>query len=380
MNERSLSKWESSTAEVLGRLKNALWMDVAPALERVILLLDELRAWQRWPAKFGAYDFDLAALDRAVALAKQVIKVSAVLERLTSEEEKCFAEFSGWLRYELEKVSALDGGDVRPRAAFQPRPVAHYLHHCLTESGLSPYLSFGLGSSPLESSVELTQVRAWLDGLGGNPGPNRDGAESEGLSSMLRRMKEELRGQLDAVRVGKTAEAAPLTAGDTWTEAMPVPAKAPSGDEAPIALPALLHVLAETVSGVMQRAVEQVGQACVVDPPIVVGLLTEPQPGELPRRVRSWTIREREEVVLFQAWIDAGVGEPSLDCYCLPYLIDPDDVSPHPASSVCPSPALRLLVFHRPRLSPNHRQPASSRHWLGPPRRQPPRARRRRPL
>lgn len=48
MNERSLNKWESSTADVLARLKNCLWMDVCPAIERAILLLDELKAWSKW--------------------------------------------------------------------------------------------------------------------------------------------------------------------------------------------------------------------------------------------------------------------------------------------------------------------------------------------
>lgn len=319
MNERSLAKWESSTAEVLSRLKNALWMSVCPALERTIILLDELRAWHRWPAHFAAYDFDRAGLDSAVGLAKQVVRVAAVLEREVAEEERCFGEFGAWMKYELEKVAAADGSDVSPRASFEPRPVAHYLRHCLTESAVSPFLAFGLSTASLDSSVELKEVRAWVQGLEGHglagKSSGGDGVwQGEGLEGVLKRT-EELRGQLFAQW---TASRGPVNTEGSHDEGGSTRAAERSAVEGPVALPALLHVLVETVSGVMERAIGKVGKAEAVGEPVVVGLMTEPDPANLPGRVKSRLIEQGGEVVLLQAWIDAGSRELRLEVPPLP--------------------------------------------------------------
>jgi len=311
MNERSLAKWESSTAEVLARLKNCLWMDVCPAVERVVLLIDELKAWHKWPQHFAGYSLDRLAMDQAVEVAKQVVRAAAVLERMAAEEERCFAELSAWLRFELEKVSAADGSDVHPRACFEPRPVAHYLHNCLTDSAISPFLAFGLSTSPLDSSVELKEVRTWLAGLS-EPKLVRvslgagDAGEKETLETMAKRMKEELKGQLDAQWAAGACAGAGVGVGGGMTEAMPARVTEPATGKGPAALPALLHVLVETVAGVMERAIGKIGQGVVVGEPTVIGLITEPDPTNLPRRIKSRIIKEGTEVVLLQAWVDGG--------------------------------------------------------------------------
>lgn len=48
MNERVLSKWETTTASALEDLRKAAFASVVPAVERVVVLVDELRAWADW--------------------------------------------------------------------------------------------------------------------------------------------------------------------------------------------------------------------------------------------------------------------------------------------------------------------------------------------
>lgn len=48
MNERGLTKWEGATAQALDKLKGVGFMSVQPALERVVLLVDEMKGWERW--------------------------------------------------------------------------------------------------------------------------------------------------------------------------------------------------------------------------------------------------------------------------------------------------------------------------------------------
>lgn len=52
MNERVFSKWESTTASALEKLRIAAFMNVVPATEHIVLLLDELKAWSLWYAPF----------------------------------------------------------------------------------------------------------------------------------------------------------------------------------------------------------------------------------------------------------------------------------------------------------------------------------------
>lgn len=47
-NERGFTKWESATTAALEKLKTVGFMSVVPSVERVILLLDELRSWAIW--------------------------------------------------------------------------------------------------------------------------------------------------------------------------------------------------------------------------------------------------------------------------------------------------------------------------------------------
>ncbi|GAA6047339.1 hypothetical protein JCM3770_001895 [Rhodotorula araucariae] len=307
MNERGLVKWEGAMALALERLRRVGWMSVAPAMERVVLLLREVDAWAQWPDKFAPYAFAREDVLRATELAKEAIRVSARLQREVEEEERCFKQFSIWLRYELDKVAAQEGAEVRPLAAFLPLPVSSYIQHRLapTAATLAPFLAFGLASAPLKGNKEIEAVEAWAAalpvgtralrdaerglgaGMGAEDGDDTDGAR---LDSLLRRMAEELQGQIDADELASAASARPLppvlhapftqsprSAAGAPSEFAPFPrplasAAAPADPDAaprpaapatpgeqrsvsPTSLPALLHLAARLVGGVMDGAV-----------------------------------------------------------------------------------------------------------------------------
>lgn len=48
MNERALTKWESTTVTALEKLKAVTFQSVTPAVEHVILLLEEVKSWADW--------------------------------------------------------------------------------------------------------------------------------------------------------------------------------------------------------------------------------------------------------------------------------------------------------------------------------------------
>lgn len=189
------------------------------------------------------------------------------------EEERCFSSFAHWLRFELEKVAQQDGSDVRPLARFQPLPVAHYIRHCLpADAGaIGPLLSFGLATAPLELNVDLRAAEDWFDALGGD-----QELEGEGLRGVMRRMKEELKGQADAAKVERTRPRASTTTQLDRDKERPgrIVDRATSSKSTrtePTSLPVLLHLLAGKLAGALEHAMATVGNSATVREQVQLG-------------------------------------------------------------------------------------------------------------
>ncbi|KAL8283158.1 hypothetical protein RQP46_005936 [Phenoliferia psychrophenolica] len=166
MNERVLAKWEATTATALEKLRHAAFASVGPAIERAVVLLDEILAWSSWPEKFSTFSLSAPLISASLQTLSLLLSLSTSLEVLALEEERSFSSFWHWLRFELEKVALQDGSDLRPLARFQPIPVAHYIRHCLPvdAGGIAPLLNFGLGDAM--RSVGRSAVVAEEVGLG----------------------------------------------------------------------------------------------------------------------------------------------------------------------------------------------------------------------
>ncbi|CDR39216.1 RHTO0S04e02916g1_1 [Rhodotorula toruloides] len=207
MNERVLVKWEQAMGAALERLRKVAWMSVIPALERIVVMLKEVEAWSLWPDKFAPYSFSQVEVRQVICLACKAIAAMARMQREVEEEERCFKQFGAWLHFELDKVAQQEGSEIRPLANFFPLPVSHYVRHCLPATGsqISMYLSFGLATAPLSANGDLRAAEEWLNSrtaqsARSDQAVQRSSAESAGasLKEMLKRMAEELRGQVDA--------------------------------------------------------------------------------------------------------------------------------------------------------------------------------------
>ncbi|SCV68825.1 BQ2448_946 [Microbotryum intermedium] len=340
MNEKSLSKWQGSMAQVLQRLKAVPYMSIQPAVERTVLLLEEVESWAMWKEKWGEFGLDLGEVRRCLRLGTEVVKACARLERVVVEEERCFDAFGAWLHYELEKVAAQEGSEIVPVANFTPLPVAHYIRHCLpTEvNSILPFLNFGPFSASLDANLDLIRARKWIDEIEvvGRRKKTKEEGEEE-LVGLLKRMKEELKGQITAERVTAMADneegrggelekegllgaeglEPPFKPGDEamGDDVVPLPPnpgthladKEKPEKDVPMSLPILLHLLAGRVARIMDEAITKVGAPHVEPEP-------EPQRGEIVARVMATTSREgvlyREHIIrttVSRVWIDGDI-------------------------------------------------------------------------
>ncbi|KAM0793203.1 hypothetical protein ACM66B_000673 [Microbotryomycetes sp. NB124-2] len=299
MNERSLDKWISTTEEALNKLRQNTLASIQPAIERIILVLDELKGWTLYKEKFAEYGLRASWIGKGVLLACEIIKASVKFETLIVEEHRCFNEFVAWIRYEFERVAQQEGSGPRPSANYRPVPVAHFIRRSLSESAVSPFLDFGMATTPLDSNAILKAGQAWLDSVEIDERtfePVDDEVDwPDKLDKLVRRLKEELQGQFDAEDLERTdAERAqprlslssiPVPFSKTESRAMPPfpdsdaqsrarerPEREKEVDmldtrsrpvstlSTPSSLPVLLHLLAELVSTNLQLSVQSVGR------------------------------------------------------------------------------------------------------------------------
>ncbi|CDO71553.1 hypothetical protein BN946_scf184911.g23 [Trametes cinnabarina] len=134
MSERSLQKWETTMTEALTKLRDFSEKRVAPACQRLRLLLQEVQGWAALP-QYAVCNFDTKEIDTCLAMIARAIVSTAWLAATARKELIRFKEFMKWLRYEIARVNATDH--------HQPRP-----QHDILE--VNEYLTSGLVVSQLD--------------------------------------------------------------------------------------------------------------------------------------------------------------------------------------------------------------------------------------
>ncbi|GAA5923221.1 uncharacterized protein JCM15063_003574 [Sporobolomyces koalae] len=323
MNERGLVKWEQEMGIALDRMKRVGWMSVVPALERAIILLLEVDAWARWPAKFDMYRFDRKTILKAIEVAKEVIKATVRLQPVVEEEERCFKAFSIWLHYELDKLAQQEGSEVRPVAAFHPVPVSSYIQHSLSAqtSPIDPFLTMGLASMTLAQNSFLTSGQKWVDQLEVNQG--RESVTRESFEAMSKRLSEEFKGQKERDELesqGRSTVGAETGSRNDQSFAIESPATAPFAKTAssqvedirppalgasetnaqppPASISVLLHLVGKLVGETMSTAVRRVGSRAFVDFRVLRGSC-ETAAAKGPR-LRTTTLSDQR---MCEAWV-----------------------------------------------------------------------------
>ncbi|KAL5495217.1 hypothetical protein ACEPAI_680 [Sanghuangporus weigelae] len=157
-SERGFQKWETSVGEALLELRDYSETRVAPACQRLHLLLEEARGWSLLPDLYGKYEFSTEEVDECLALAGRTIVLAAWLAATARQELNRFAEFQGFLRYETNRLNAADATPI-PRHDIME--VNEYLMSGLVVSSIDkwfvgPAPQFSLDSiAPASSTMDL---------------------------------------------------------------------------------------------------------------------------------------------------------------------------------------------------------------------------------
>lgn len=98
MTNRTVTKWEGSMLAAFSTVQKLVLQSIAPALERVMLVVAELEAWAADTAEVGVL-LDEKETTRAVALTRGLLMLVENM-RLDAETEYAAAdEWCKWLRY-----------------------------------------------------------------------------------------------------------------------------------------------------------------------------------------------------------------------------------------------------------------------------------------
>ncbi|RXK35659.1 hypothetical protein M231_07089 [Tremella mesenterica] len=175
---RAMTKWEMSALTGFKAIGKVISESITPALEYLILLLEELRGWSLLPSS----EIDKTSVIRTLDAASGM---TVLMERIRQEAEAemlASADFIKWLKYEIARTTSHDPNtDTLPSTTYDVKTVWSFLTHGFLGSTLSSYFPQGATklSDPLpveastQSSVSSTSLKdvlkTTLQGLSHHP-------------------------------------------------------------------------------------------------------------------------------------------------------------------------------------------------------------------
>ncbi|KLO20277.1 hypothetical protein SCHPADRAFT_918366 [Schizopora paradoxa] len=163
-SDRGLQKWESMVGEALLKLRDYSEKRVAPACQRLHLILEEVRGWSLLPQLYGSFEISVEEIDECLNLAAQAIVLASWLAAVARQELFRFTEFMLFLRYETGRLSSPDGTHVPRHDILE---VNEYLMSGLAASSIDkwfigpvPHFSPGLLATPHTDSLRTSIDRA----------------------------------------------------------------------------------------------------------------------------------------------------------------------------------------------------------------------------
>ncbi|KAJ9120779.1 hypothetical protein QFC22_002712 [Naganishia vaughanmartiniae] len=111
LTDGALNKWMSAYDDSVEYIHQTLSYGVFPALERLILLLEELKGWSMY--KRG-YDLNLETSDveECIEWARYLAIRVMDMSRDVTHEAEAFREFGKWLKYEISRATMQDAEDL----------------------------------------------------------------------------------------------------------------------------------------------------------------------------------------------------------------------------------------------------------------------------
>ncbi|GLB36171.1 putative DEAD-domain-containing protein [Lyophyllum shimeji] len=114
LSERGIQKWESTMTEALVKLRDYSEKRIAPACQRLHLVLEEIQGWAQLP-RFAFYELSLPDIKVCIDLTGRTIILAAWLAAIARRELARFREFINWLRFETSAANPANDNAPHPR-------------------------------------------------------------------------------------------------------------------------------------------------------------------------------------------------------------------------------------------------------------------------
>ncbi|KAK7058948.1 hypothetical protein VNI00_001572 [Paramarasmius palmivorus] len=172
MSERGIQKWESTVGEALIKLRDYSERRLAPACQRLHVVLEEVKGWSCLPMLFPSFGIPTDAVEECLTQVKRAIVLASWLAAAARRELSCFKEFVAWLRFEIASTNQ-SNETTPPPMLHDILEVNQYLMAGLEVSsidqwfmGATPNFSFdelGVPPEDLQLPNALKQARETLD-------------------------------------------------------------------------------------------------------------------------------------------------------------------------------------------------------------------------
>ncbi|KAJ7487618.1 anaphase-promoting complex, cyclosome, subunit 4-domain-containing protein [Mycena galericulata] len=157
MSERGIQKWETSVTEAIVKLRDFSEKKVAPACQRLHLILEEVLGWSQLP-QYASFQLATKDLETCIDLTGRAIFIASWLAAVARRELSRFKEFITWLR--AETAAATAPNEFHAQLRHDILEVNNYLMSGLVVSSMDKWF---MGPVPQFNAQELGIVGGNLD-------------------------------------------------------------------------------------------------------------------------------------------------------------------------------------------------------------------------
>lgn len=195
-SDRAIQKWDGAVTDALTKMCDYSSMRIIPALQRLHIVLDEIRGWSLM-SHHAPFGLDTSDIMTCLHLVERGIFVSAWLAAEAKKELRTFKQFLNFLRYEMTVANM--SGESQAFLDYDILEVNNYLMSGLMDSQVDRWFT---GSAPQFNSGELctSQTPKSLgEALGLAHTTLQDPSQTAWQSSVMRIELSELDRNLDAL-------------------------------------------------------------------------------------------------------------------------------------------------------------------------------------
>ncbi|WWD19682.1 hypothetical protein CI109_104144 [Kwoniella shandongensis] len=156
---RTIAKWDLALDTSFRTIQKLVSESISPALERIILLLEELRGWARTPQFTDHLNLDEREVQRALDLVCGFAKLAEKMRRNAEHEMLAAAEFMKWVKYEIARSAVQDRSqEDLPLATHDLKLVWSFLQNGFVHSVFHRHLPYLLIRPPKDLLPEQSNL------------------------------------------------------------------------------------------------------------------------------------------------------------------------------------------------------------------------------